>query len=200
MRKLALAMTAVAACAFGSVANAAPVITTITPTTPTDNDAIGSATNSSIISGTPTCAGAGSGGFACSFTSVFNFTTPVGYNLASATISSNYTDSQFAQDINFTTADLNGSAFTFNPNGQFEFGSVGNVALNTGGTNALTVNGLAGRTALGANASFSGVLSFAAAQSPVPEPATWAMMLVGFGAVGFGMRRRTSARVRIQAA
>lgn len=24
----------------------------------------------------------------------------------------------------------------------------------------------------------------------VPEPATWAMMLVGFGAVGFGMRRR----------
>lgn len=25
----------------------------------------------------------------------------------------------------------------------------------------------------------------------VPEPATWAMMLLGFGAVGFGMRRRT---------
>ena len=24
----------------------------------------------------------------------------------------------------------------------------------------------------------------------VPEPATWAMMLVGFGAVGYGMRRR----------
>jgi hypothetical protein len=27
----------------------------------------------------------------------------------------------------------------------------------------------------------------------VPEPATWAMMLMGFGAVGFGMRRRKSA-------
>jgi len=24
----------------------------------------------------------------------------------------------------------------------------------------------------------------------VPEPATWAMMLLGFGAVGFAMRRR----------
>ena len=30
----------------------------------------------------------------------------------------------------------------------------------------------------------------------VPEPATWAMMLLGFGAVGFGMRRqRKSARL-----
>jgi hypothetical protein len=24
----------------------------------------------------------------------------------------------------------------------------------------------------------------------VPEPATWAMMLMGFGAIGFGLRRR----------
>ena len=29
----------------------------------------------------------------------------------------------------------------------------------------------------------------------VPEPATWAMMLLGFGAVGVAMRRRKSARV-----
>ena len=27
-------------------------------------------------------------------------------------------------------------------------------------------------------------------ESPVPEPATWAMMLLGFGAVGYAMRRR----------
>lgn len=30
----------------------------------------------------------------------------------------------------------------------------------------------------------------AAATPAVPEPATWALMLVGFGAIGFGMRRR----------
>jgi hypothetical protein len=31
-----------------------------------------------------------------------------------------------------------------------------------------------------------------AAAIPVPEPATWAMMLAGFAAVGVGMRRRTA--------
>lgn len=30
----------------------------------------------------------------------------------------------------------------------------------------------------------------------VPEPATWAMMVVGFGAVGFAMRRKQAATVR----
>lgn len=32
--------------------------------------------------------------------------------------------------------------------------------------------------------------------NPVPEPATWAMMILGFGAVGFLLRRRQSAVVR----
>ena len=31
----------------------------------------------------------------------------------------------------------------------------------------------------------------------VPEPATWAMMLLGFGVIGFGMRRRQSTRTRV---
>jgi hypothetical protein len=30
---------------------------------------------------------------------------------------------------------------------------------------------------------------FTAQSASVPEPATWAMMLLGFGAIGFAMRR-----------
>ena len=33
--------------------------------------------------------------------------------------------------------------------------------------------------------------------APVPEPATWAMMLVGFGMVGFGLRRRGRVERRV---
>lgn len=38
-----------------------------------------------------------------------------------------------------------------------------------------------------------------AINSGVPEPATWAMMLVGFVGVGFGLRRQRS-RLQLQAA
>jgi hypothetical protein len=34
----------------------------------------------------------------------------------------------------------------------------------------------------------------------VPEPSSWAMMLLGFGAIGFRLRRRKTARVTAQAA
>ena len=37
-------------------------------------------------------------------------------------------------------------------------------------------------------------------RAAVPEPSTWAMMLVGFGAIGFSMRRRRRDPVRLQTA
>lgn len=40
-----------------------------------------------------------------------------------------------------------------------------------------------------------GNLVIASVNGSVPEPATWAMMLVGFGGIGFAMRRRKAAAV-----
>ena len=37
--------------------------------------------------------------------------------------------------------------------------------------------------------------NFAFRVDAVPEPATWAMMLIGFGAIGMAMRRRRTVRV-----
>ena len=59
------------------------------------------------------------------------------------------------------------------------------------GTFTLTMVGTPGTQ----NGSFGGSVAFLANQSAVPEPATWAMMLMGFGAVGYSLRRRPSLRL-----
>lgn len=42
-------------------------------------------------------------------------------------------------------------------------------------------------------------LTVAGAVTPgVPEPATWAMMMIGFGAMGAAMRRRSSVKTRVR--
>lgn len=41
-------------------------------------------------------------------------------------------------------------------------------------------------------------LSFWTVETAVPEPSTWAMMLLGFGAIGWGMRRRNAAEPRMR--
>lgn len=124
----------------------------------------------------------------CSFTNVFDFTTPEGFNLASATISSVFTGA--GTNIDFSSVTLNGVEFFTNSMGTVEFRTLLNQALTPGGSNNITVSGTSG-----GNASFAGALSFAA----VPEPGTWAMMLLGFGAVGFSMRRRRPSYRMMQA-
>jgi hypothetical protein len=42
-----------------------------------------------------------------------------------------------------------------------------------------------------------GTLTISAATAAVPEPATWAMMIAGFGAVGYAMRRRQKVTARV---
>jgi hypothetical protein len=55
-------------------------------------------------------------------------------------------------------------------------------------------------SALGTSDSLGGYLDNIRLVSSVPEPATWAMMLLGFGGIGFAMRRRRTIKGRLQAA
>lgn len=43
-----------------------------------------------------------------------------------------------------------------------------------------------------------GVLTITPYAGPVPEPATWAMMVAGFGAVGYALRRREKVTAKVR--
>ena len=67
--------------------------------------------------------------------------------------------------------------------GATETFAITNVPIVAGAPNEIAVSGLSrGNGSYGGNATFL--------PAAVPEPATWAMMLLGMGAIGFSMRRR----------
>ena len=92
----------------------------------------------------------------------------------------------------FANNNLVAPLFSFNLSGLFTANGQG--ALPGGGltlTNATQIDG----TTIAAGS--SGTLAVTAA---VPEPATWAMMLVGFGAMGVSLRRRRKPTMLAQLA
>ena len=89
--------------------------------------------------------------------------------------------------IDFTSAILTGPGGPYElveefDNGTSEFWNLSNLFLEAG-TYMLTITGDNSSTG-----SLGGTVTINAAA--VPEPGTWAMMLMGFGAAGFAMRRR----------
>ena len=121
------------------------------------------------------------------FTNTFTFVLDVARS-ASSFISSSQTRTS---NIDFTSVVLTGNngysaSYDVQSTGPFEFRTFGETILQAG-TYTLTVTGTA-----------SGVASYAGdfTVASVPEPATWALMILGFGAVGGALRRRAKATVR----
>lgn len=93
---------------------------------------------------------------------------------------------------------LDGTSFTLftglvDARGTFNLSSIGSTAIPVG-----TINGLTFTDSTLATQGFAQFLSiptgttftFRTALAAVPEPASWAMMLMGFGAIGYASRRR----------
>lgn len=116
--------------------------------------------------------------------------------LGSGSVTTTLAGMQFgATDVDFTSVTFFNGVNLFNipigGDGSFEFASAMNIPIFTGNLNALRINGV-GR----GQGSYGGQLSFQPTAA-VPEPGTWAMMLLGFGAIGFAMRRRKQ-QVRVK--
>jgi hypothetical protein len=135
----------------------------------------------------------------CGFNDTFNITISaallaLGYNQIGGTITTGPSTDGAAGDVDFGVVTLNGGAFTMNVfndgSSQTEQGFTG--YSNILAANTLSVNGTA-YSAAGTPAKYSGTLQLRI-NSAVPEPATWALMILGFGAVGYSMRRRPTAR------
>ena len=173
MRKLAFAaLASVAAVAMAPAAHAAHTITLTN--------------GASTISGVFEHAGIEAG----AFTDVFSFVLPDG--VASLTATSIAIQRLGEADLDFTSINFNGRDFAVGSTGMIDFRFLQDVRV-MAGTQTLTVNGISR-----GNGSFAGTLAFTAA-SAVPEPATWAMMLFGFGAVGYSMRSRKVGYKALQA-
>ena len=121
---------------------------------------------------------------AAAFTDTFNFVN--GPSFADATASLVTTALKGLQNVDFSSATLNGNALSFSPTGAVEFGSGAFNGL-TGTSFQLIVMGTVSGVGGGKGASYAGTLNV----TPVPEPETYALMLAGLGVMGFiAMRRK----------
>ena len=118
------------------------------------------------------------------FTDIFDFTLPTG--LTNFTLSSTTLKLLSATDVSFSSVKFNGVDFDPILSGLVEFRTLNGAPVGLGGPQHLVVTGHAG-----ASGSYDGTIAF----SPVavPEPATWGLMIMGFGGMGAVLRRRRQA-------
>jgi hypothetical protein len=164
MKKIALAAAIAAAATIAAPAAYASPVVTFNPSTGT-----GVFFNSAVTAG--------------AIDDLFEFDY-VGTGVATADITS--ITFEIAEAITLTSVTFNDKEFslseTVDANGKRTTGYVFDVPVTTG-TQKLVVKGNSN-----GNNTYTGNIRIKV--SPIPEPATWALMIVGFGMVGSTLRRR----------
>ncbi|MGZ6039794.1 MAG: FxDxF family PEP-CTERM protein [Phenylobacterium sp.] len=117
-----------------------------------------------------------------SFVDTFDFTLPTGE------INSSVTSSDTNNALKFTGITFNNVNGVIGPT-PAGLPSAGITAqfVTSGGKQELIVSGSSGPAG-----SFGGTVNFSPVAGGVPEPASWALMIVGFGSAGALLRRRRS--------
>ena len=141
------------------------------------------------VSATYGRSGIGSG----TFTDNFLFTIDQ-FGLGSGSITSILSGlSGSATDLDFQEVTFSNGTTTYPVTitdfGGLEGGGLANIPIAFGVQNTLSLTYLSR-----GQGSYGGNLSFTPA---IPEPASWAMLLLGFGAIGFVVRRRRNQTVRV---
>jgi PEP-CTERM motif-containing protein len=179
MRKVFIGLVGAAALAMGSAASATITLDTCSM----------SCTGPSTVGNTTTI-GYSESGLGNPFTESLSFTN---------TLAGLYTISLDTSDraVNFTSAVLSDGVNNYALSSAFDDGTfelwTRSTTLIAMGQYTLTIMG---------NTSDSGALAGTVTilDHGVPEPATWMMMLLGFGAIGWQLRRRRSTLALAQAA
>jgi hypothetical protein len=166
---------------------------------------VGPGSTTTQFSGTPATAGTGAGGVAGSspFDDVFSFTVTT-HGVISGTVSSPFNSANGqTQNLVFRSAEITGGTlggpllFVFSSNGagldaHGDLGGTPPPTVNTPiGPGTYTME-LKGDNVGNAVSSYTGVLNYLSLGNGVPEPATWAMLITGFGLLGLAARRRHS--------
>ena len=125
----------------------------------------------------------GNSGITTDFSDTYAFTLLTD-GLGSGSVSANFTTGT-GNAIQLTSVTINGAPITITQIGNLTVAGGDNVSLLTGLNNIVITGTASGNVAYGGSITF--------VPNAVPEPATWAMMLVGFGMVGSAMRYRRRA-------
>jgi hypothetical protein len=121
------------------------------------------------------------------FEHIYSFSLPA-YLTGSASVTTSAVKFKGADDLDLLSVTFNGVALTGAMKAINEAVFANEVPIVAGQLNTIVIKGVSrGNGSYGAQATFA----------PVPEPASWAMMIGGFAFVGGALRRRSSTRVAL---